>query len=97
MSNNARSVLFLEWYRTTSIIGYMLWQVREYTIEDFTSLADTLIARVPNITIATDIICGFPTETAADHEKTVQLIQQYKFPVCVARHFNTEMSGCNAL
>jgi len=33
---------------------------REYTIEEFEQVCDYLIQHVPNMTIATDIICGFP-------------------------------------
>lgn len=36
---------------------------REYFIEDFKRVVDFLRDKVPGITIATDIICGFPTET----------------------------------
>ena len=43
---------------------YTLFEMkREYTIEDFCHVVDFLRARVPGISIATDIICGFPTET----------------------------------
>eukprot|EP00301_Raphidiophrys_heterophryoidea_P022137 c6369_g1_i1.p1 GENE.c6369_g1_i1~~c6369_g1_i1.p1 ORF type:complete len:498 (-),score=130.11 c6369_g1_i1:252-1745(-) len=54
---------------------------RKYTREEFEQVADFLIARVPNITIATDVICGFPTETPEDFEETLQLVDKYKFPV----------------
>lgn len=53
---------------------------RLYTIEDFERVVDTLLSKVPGLTIATDIICGFPTETDEDFEKTLALIQKYKFP-----------------
>jgi len=54
---------------------------REYTREDFEKLADYLLANVPGITIATDVICGFPTETEEDFQETMQLLDKYKFPV----------------
>jgi threonylcarbamoyladenosine tRNA methylthiotransferase CDKAL1 len=41
---------------------------REYIIEEFMEACDFLIEQVPNITLATDIICGFPTEVDEDHE-----------------------------
>ena len=54
---------------------------REYTVADFEKLADYMIANVPGITIATDIICGFPTETEEDFEGTMRLLDKYRFPV----------------
>lgn len=54
---------------------------REYTVGEFESLCDYLLENVPDITIATDIICGFPGETDEDHQETLKLIKKYKFPV----------------
>lgn len=36
---------------------------------------------MPDITLATDIICGFPTETDADFDETLRLVDRYQFPV----------------
>ena len=55
--------------------------LREYTIEEFNYLCDKFIEGVPNITIATDIICGFPTETRENFEETLNMVEKYKFPV----------------
>ncbi len=54
---------------------------REYTKEDFSLLVDTIRECVPNVTLATDIICGFPFETDEDHKETLELIERYKFPI----------------
>jgi threonylcarbamoyladenosine tRNA methylthiotransferase CDKAL1 len=54
---------------------------REYTAEDFNLLVEILRSRLPAVTIATDIICGFPQETDDDHKETLRLIEQHKFPV----------------
>ena len=54
---------------------------REYTVEEFRRVADYLIANVPDMTIATDIICGFPGETEADFEFTMQLMRHYRLAV----------------
>ena len=48
---------------------------RGYKAEKFMELVDTLRASIPEISIATDIITGFPGETDEDHEKTKQLIR----------------------
>ncbi|EEH53368.1 uncharacterized protein MICPUCDRAFT_9362, partial [Micromonas pusilla CCMP1545] len=42
-------------------------------------VVDTLLERVPGITIATDIICGFPGETEEDWEMTMALCRKYDF------------------
>lgn len=42
---------------------------------------DYLLQNVTNMTIATDIICGFPTETKEDFDETLDLVNKYKFPV----------------
>jgi threonylcarbamoyladenosine tRNA methylthiotransferase CDKAL1 len=53
---------------------------REYTVEEFEEVCDFLKERV-DITLATDIICGFPTETDEDFVGTMKLVEKYKFPV----------------
>lgn len=60
---------------------------REYCCDDFKHVADFLKARVPDLTIATDIICGFPTETEQDFEETLELVRQYKFPSLFINQF----------
>ncbi|CAG2101373.1 unnamed protein product [Medioppia subpectinata] len=60
---------------------------REYCIEDFEQIVDFLKSKVKGITIATDIICGFPTETEADFEETMKLVKKYKFPSLFINQF----------
>uniref|UniRef100_F6TJ71 tRNA-t(6)A37 methylthiotransferase n=1 Tax=Ciona intestinalis TaxID=7719 RepID=F6TJ71_CIOIN len=60
---------------------------REYTASDFELVVDTLRASVPGISIATDIICGFPTETDEDFEDTMTLCEKYKFPSLFINQF----------
>jgi threonylcarbamoyladenosine tRNA methylthiotransferase CDKAL1 len=54
---------------------------REYTVEEFQRVVDHLRDRVPGLSFATDIICGFPTETITDFEKTLNLVKHNQFPV----------------
>lgn len=42
---------------------------------------------MPGMTIATDIICGFPTETEANFEETMTLCEKYKFPSLFINQF----------
>lgn len=53
---------------------------REYTVGDFRTVVDTLIRLVPDMQIATDIICGFPGETNQDFCQTIALIKEYQLP-----------------
>jgi threonylcarbamoyladenosine tRNA methylthiotransferase CDKAL1 len=54
---------------------------REYTVAEFRQVADFLLANVPDVTIATDIICGFPNEEEADFDETLALIDHYKLAI----------------
>ena len=49
---------------------------RRYTAEEFLAIADRLRARIPDISISTDMITGFPGETDEDHRKSVELIRR---------------------
>ncbi|EZA57454.1 hypothetical protein DMN91_009235 [Ooceraea biroi] len=60
---------------------------REYTRAEFEHVVNFLSERVPGLTIATDIICGFPTETEADFEETMTLCQKYRFPSLFINQF----------
>jgi tRNA-2-methylthio-N6-dimethylallyladenosine synthase len=51
---------------------------RRYTKEDYIKLFDKL-KTIPNITISTDIIVGFPSETEEDFEETLDLVNYCKF------------------
>lgn len=53
---------------------------REYTVAEFCKVVDFLKERVEGLTIVTDIIAGFPTETCEDWEETMDLCRKYKFP-----------------
>lgn len=67
-----------------SVLGEMK---REYCRKEFERVVDSLRASVPGITIATDIICGFPTETEADFEETMTLCAKYEFPSLFINQF----------
>ena len=60
---------------------------REYTAADFAEVVDVLRRDVPGVTIATDIICGFPTETEDDFGETVALCDRYRFPSLFINQF----------
>ncbi|MEM3725784.1 MAG: tRNA (N(6)-L-threonylcarbamoyladenosine(37)-C(2))-methylthiotransferase [Candidatus Bathyarchaeia archaeon] len=51
---------------------------RFYSTDDFKRIVDALRQAFPEITIATDVICGFPGEDEKAFEETLQLIEEVK-------------------
>jgi len=51
---------------------------RKYTVEDFKAIVSSFRREIPDITIATDVICGFPGESREAFEKTLKLIEDVK-------------------
>jgi tRNA-2-methylthio-N6-dimethylallyladenosine synthase len=52
---------------------------RRHTREDYFALVDRLRAAVPGVTVSTDMIVGFPGETAADFELTLDLVRRVRY------------------
>lgn len=52
---------------------------RGYTREQYQRLVARLRRAVPDITLSTDIIVGFPGETEADFEQTLELLEELGF------------------
>ena len=52
---------------------------RKYTREDYLKLIEKLRIRVPDITLSTDIIVGFPGETNEDFEETLSLVKEVEY------------------
>ena len=51
---------------------------RFYTVQDFREIVDTFRTAFHEVTLATDIICGFPGETREAFENTLKLIGEVK-------------------
>lgn len=52
---------------------------RRYTKEEYLTLFNKIKEKVPNVSISTDIIVGFPTETEEDFKETLELAHACKF------------------
>jgi threonylcarbamoyladenosine tRNA methylthiotransferase CDKAL1 len=54
---------------------------REYSCKDFETVCAYLMEHCPALTIGTDIICGFPGETDAEHQDTLDLLSKFNIPI----------------
>lgn len=52
---------------------------RPYTTKNFSDLTARLVAEIPNISIGTDLIVGFPNETDELFEETIEFIKSQPF------------------
>ena len=52
---------------------------RRYTKEQYLELFNKIKTKIPNCAITTDIIVGFPNETDADFNETLDVVNQCKF------------------
>ena len=52
---------------------------RKYTKEQYLNLVDKMKAKIPNLTLSTDIIVGFPGETDEEFEDTLDVVRKVKF------------------
>ena len=52
---------------------------RRYTKKQYLELVDKIKHAIPDIAITTDIIVGFPGETLADVEETIDVVRQVQF------------------
>ncbi|XP_048363979.1 threonylcarbamoyladenosine tRNA methylthiotransferase isoform X2 [Sphaerodactylus townsendi] len=85
--NHPRVYAFLHVPVQTASDSILMDMKREYCVADFERVVDFLKEKVPGITIATDIICGFPGETDDDFQETMKLVEKYKFPSLFINQF----------
>ena len=62
---------------------------RAYTSNDYRRLIADIRARIPNVSIATDIIVGFPGETDAQFQRTYDLLAELKMDVAHLARYST--------
>jgi len=49
---------------------------RSYSVETFKSIISTFREKMPQLTVSTDIICGFPGESDQAFEKSIRLVKE---------------------
>lgn len=52
---------------------------RQHTREEYIALVDKIYEIIPDISLSQDMIAGFPTETEADHQDTLSLMEHCKY------------------
>jgi tRNA-2-methylthio-N6-dimethylallyladenosine synthase len=52
---------------------------RIYTVEHYMKITDYIRDRIPNTAITTDLIVGFPTETEAEFEQTLDAVRKIRY------------------
>ncbi len=52
---------------------------RKYTKEQYLNLVEKMKNKIPNLTLSTDIIVGFPGETDEEFEDTLDVVRKVKF------------------
>jgi tRNA-2-methylthio-N6-dimethylallyladenosine synthase len=62
---------------------------RGYTAEDYRRLVGRIRAIIPNVSIATDIIVGFPGETESQFQATYDLLEELKLDVAHLARYST--------
>jgi len=62
---------------------------RNYTIEYYKNLVEKIRKEIPDITLSTDIIVGFPGETKKQFENTVKLFREIKFDMAYIAQYSS--------
>jgi tRNA-2-methylthio-N6-dimethylallyladenosine synthase len=52
---------------------------RRYTKEQYIELAKKIRREIPDIALTTDLIVGFPGETAADVDETIEVVKEVQY------------------
>lgn len=61
---------------------------RKYTREDYLALAARIRSRIPDASLSTDILVGFPGETEEDLVDTLNLVETVGFDAAYMYHYN---------
>jgi len=62
---------------------------RSYTVEEYRKLVGKIRKKIPNITLSTDVIVGFPGENNKNFENTVKLLKEIKFDMAYISQYSS--------
>lgn len=61
---------------------------RRYSREQYLALVEQIRQRIPDVSLTTDILLGFPGETEEDFQQTVSLMQQVRYQAAYMYYYN---------
>ena len=61
---------------------------RRYTREHYLGLVDMILSKIPDASLTTDILLGFPGETEEDYEQTISLIEKVQYEMAYMYYYN---------
>ena len=61
---------------------------RPYSISQYKKMIEKVRSKIPNITISTDIIVGFPSETKRDFDESLKLFQNIKYDMAYISEYS---------
>jgi len=61
---------------------------RKYTREYYLELVEKIRKKIPDVSLSTDILVGFPGETEEDFEQTVSLMKQVRYEAAYMYYYN---------
>jgi threonylcarbamoyladenosine tRNA methylthiotransferase CDKAL1 len=70
---------------------------RGYRLADFEDAVRSLLQQLPDLTLATDIIVGFPTESEAEFQETLSLVSRERVPIMNISRFYSRPGTAAAL
>jgi tRNA-2-methylthio-N6-dimethylallyladenosine synthase len=79
MANCHKAGLFLHLPPQSGSDAVLRRMARGYTADRYREIARELKARIPGVQMGADVIIGFPGETDADFEATVELVEEVRF------------------
>lgn len=61
---------------------------RGYTVKNYSDLVARVRSKIPDVVIGTDIIVGFPTETEADFQETLELAKKMDWKIAFVAKYS---------
>lgn len=70
---------------------------RRYSAKDFVEIVKSLRGKIPGLKLSTDIIVGFPRETANDFKETLELIRKVELDMAYINKYSSRTGTASSL